>query len=50
MGLQVREVHDEPGGVRLMCDGGRVIEADIAVLAAGPGAGPCWRAWASNSG
>ena len=39
VGLQVREVHDEPGGVRLMCDGGRVIDADIAVLAAGPGAG-----------
>ncbi len=38
-GLHVREVHDEPGGVRLVCDGGRVIRADAAVLAAGPGAG-----------
>lgn len=39
VGLQVREVHTGPGGARVVCDGGRVLDADVVVLAAGPGAG-----------
>jgi len=39
VGLQVRAVHAEPGGVRVVCDGGRLLDADVAVLAEGQGAG-----------
>ena len=40
VGRAVREVEATPAGVRLACEDGGSVEADVAVLAPGPGAGP----------
>ena len=40
VGRVVRAVETTPAGVRLACEDGGTLDADVAVLAPGPGAGP----------